>query len=281
MIGKDLKEIGESEISALISNAVAEGRTIEYKRDLPGNSDAEKKEFLADASSFANAAGGDLIFGLEENQGVPTQFRGVQAADLDLEVRRMDSVLAAGLSPRIRYATKVVTAAGGTRGLVVRVERSWSGPHRVVFQGHDKFYGRNSAGKYPLDVNELRAAFTLATTVTERIRAFRADRLIALGNNQTPLPFVDSPKVVLHCIPVESFAGQQNYDLLPFYQNTVGLPPMGTTTWNNRLNLDGVLIFSSHRPCHSYTQLYRNGIIEVVQGRILAHEYEGRPEHCV
>jgi hypothetical protein len=24
--------------------------------------------------------------------------------------------------------------------LVVRVERSWSGPHRVVFQGSDKFY---------------------------------------------------------------------------------------------------------------------------------------------
>jgi hypothetical protein len=51
---------------------------------------------------------------------------------------------------------------------------------------------------------------------------------------------------------------------------------MGTTAWNNRLNLDGVLIFSTHQPCHSYTQLYRNGIIEVVQGRILAHEYERR-----
>jgi hypothetical protein len=194
MIARDLREIGEAEFSALIANAVAEGRTIEYKRDLPGNSDADKKEFLADASSFANTAGGDLIFGLEESQGVASQFRGVQSADLDQEMRRMDSILAAGLSPRIRYATKIVTAANGARAVVVRVERSWSGPHRVVFQGNDKFYGRNSAGKYPLDVNELRAAFTLATTVTERIRAFRTDRLIALGNNETPLPFVDAPR---------------------------------------------------------------------------------------
>jgi len=33
--------------------------------------------------------------------------------------------------------------------LVVRSERSWIGPHRVVLKGHDKFYARNSAGNIP------------------------------------------------------------------------------------------------------------------------------------
>lgn len=56
--------IAEADLLALISNAVSEGRTIDYKRELPGNSDGEKKEFLADVSSFANTSGGDLIFGL-------------------------------------------------------------------------------------------------------------------------------------------------------------------------------------------------------------------------
>jgi len=146
----------------------------------------------------------------------------------------------------------------------------------VVFQGHDKFYGRNSAGKYPLDVNELRAAFTLSSTAAERIRAFRTDRIIALANNQTPLPFVDTPKVVLHCIPLQSFADQVRYNVLPYYEDQRRLQPMGTSIWDVRLNLEGVIAFGTHTPCHTYTQLYRTGIIEVVQGSTLSHEYQGK-----
>jgi hypothetical protein len=276
MIPRPLNDIAEADLTALIGNGVAEGRTIDYKRTLPGNSDTDKKEFLADTPSFANTGGGDLVFGMDEAGGLPTRVVGVQAADLDLEIRRLDSILAAGLSPRIRYGMRTVTTAAGERVLVIRVERSWAGPHRVVFQQHDKFYGRNSAGKYPLDVNELRAAFTLSSTATERNRAFRTDRIIALSNNQTPLPFMVSPKVVFHCIPLEAFAGTAQYDVRPLYDNPVPLSPMGTTVWDRRLNLDGVLAFGAQQPCPSYTQLYRNGVIEVVQGRILAHEYEGR-----
>ncbi len=168
MIPKFLTEIAEADLLALITDGVAEGRTIDYKRLLPGNADMEKKEFLADASSFANTVGGDLVFGMDEAAGLPTQITGVQTADFDAEIRRLDSILAAGLSPRIRSSTQIVTLAAGGRVIVIRVQRSWNGPHRVVFQGHDKFYGRNSAGKYPLDVNELRAAFTLSNTATER-----------------------------------------------------------------------------------------------------------------
>jgi FkbM family methyltransferase len=51
MIPKRLAEITEDDLLALISNGVAEGRVLEYKRDLPGNSDGDKKEFLADSNS--------------------------------------------------------------------------------------------------------------------------------------------------------------------------------------------------------------------------------------
>jgi hypothetical protein len=276
MISKRLDDITEQVLAALINNGVREGRTVDYKRGLPGSSDADKKEFLADVSSFANTATGDLVFGMDEDQGLPTQVTGVQAADLDLEIRRLESILAAGLSPRIRYAIRVVSIANGQRVLVMRVERSWIGPHRVIFQGHDKFYGRNSAGKYPLDVNELRTAFTLSSTAIERIRGFRTDRIIGLANNETPIPFVEDPKIVLHCIPVDSFASQTQYDILPFYEDLMRLRPMGTTTWDRRLNFEGVLAFGTPQPAHTYTQLYRTGVIEVVNGHALATEHQGR-----
>jgi hypothetical protein len=277
MIPKALNEIAESDLLALISNGVEEGRSIDYKRETPGSSDGDKKEFLADASSFANSGGGDLVFGMEEVSGLPTNLAGLASEDLDFEIRRLDSILAAGLSPRARYATKIITLATGRRSLVLRVERSWIGPHRVVFQGHDKFYGRNSAGKYPLDVNELRAAFTLSSSAIERIRAFRTDRIIALNKNETPIPFVDAPKLVLHCIPLESFADETRRDVLPLLDNPLQMMPMGASSWNTRLNLEGVLAFSYREPCNAYTQVYRNGVLEAVQGRILAQQYEGRP----
>src|SRR5216683_7744695 len=104
---------------------------------------------------------------MDEAQGLPTQLTGFQSANADMEIRRLESILASGLDPRIRYAARVIPCSGGLKSLVIRVDRSWTGPHRVVFKGHDKFYGRNSAGKYPLDVNELRGAFTLSGSTTE------------------------------------------------------------------------------------------------------------------
>lgn len=53
MIAKDIEEITEEVLQALIDNKVSEQKTIEYKQALPGNSEKDKKEFLADVSSFA------------------------------------------------------------------------------------------------------------------------------------------------------------------------------------------------------------------------------------
>jgi hypothetical protein len=276
MIPKNMSDISEDDLTALISNGVAEGRSIDYKQDLPGNADADKKEFLADVSSFANTVGGDLIFGMDEDQGVPTSITGVQASDLDAVIQRMENMLRSGISPRIRYEIGTIVTQSGQKVLVIRIERSWSAPHRVVFQNHDKFYGRNASGKYPLDVNELRAAFTLSNTVVERIRSFRTDRIIDITDGRMPMPFVDSPTVVLHCIPLDSFASQTQYDVLPFYENPTWLLPMGTTSVGRRLNLEGLISYGTHQPCHTYTQLYRNGVIEAVNGKILAHDYKGR-----
>lgn len=275
MILKPLNSVSEADLQILITNAVPEGKTIEYKELLPGNADAEKKEFLADVSSFANTVGGDLIFGITEDQGTPASIVGVIANDLDLELRRLDSIIMSGLDPRIRYAVRVVDCNGGRRIIVIRCERSWSGLHRVVFKGHDKFYGRNSAGKYPLDVAELRTAFTLSGTVNERIANFRTDRIIALSNNDTPIPFVESPKIILHC-PIESFAAQPRYNVLQYFDHPERLKPMSASGWDRNINLDGIVSYSGNDPAYSYTQLYRNGVIEVVHGLLLEHEHKGR-----
>jgi len=278
MIPKPLGQITEADLQGLIMNAVREGRTIEYKSALPGNADNDRREFLADVSSIANTSGGDLIYGMEEDQGTPTRIVGVAMADADLEIRRLESIVSDGLEPRIRYLMRLIPCAAG-KVFIIRTEKSWVGPHRVVFRGHDKFYGRNAGGKYPLDVTELRTAFTLSGGITDKIRAFRTDRIIDLGNNVMPLPFVTGAKLILHVLPVEAFAGQPQYDVYQVLGRRGELQPMSATAWDERINLEGVIGFanSADKPplVRSYIQLYRNGIIETLNGTLLNAKYEG------
>jgi len=279
MIYKRLEEVGEFDLDHLLTNSVIEGKTIEYKKVLPGNSDGDKKEFLADVSSFANTTGGDLIFGIDETQGAPVGIPGLALSDPDLEVRRLDSIINDGLEPRIRFATRIVQRNGKLPVLIVRTERSWIGPHRVIFKGYDKFYARNSAGKQPMDVSELRTAFTLAGSVTERIRQFREDRIAKLHNNKTPVSIMPgNSRTILHCIPLESFSRAVQYDVLKFSQDTAKVPPIITGGgWSSRINLDGLVTYSSGADgAMAYTQLFRNGTIEAVEAYWLNVTHDGK-----
>lgn len=64
--GLPVVQIDAAQLEALRADGVREGRQLEYKECLPGNSDDDKREFLADVTSLANAAGGDLIFGVRD-----------------------------------------------------------------------------------------------------------------------------------------------------------------------------------------------------------------------
>src|SRR5258708_31415923 len=146
MIPENINTITLANIERLIADRVPEGKTIEYKSALPGGSDGDKKEFLADVSSFANTSGGDLVFGIEENQGIPERVTPLAIADVDLEQRRLDSLIRDGIRPRLTYAIRVIELPDNKRVLVIRVDRGWTAPYRVTFQGHDKFYARTTAG---------------------------------------------------------------------------------------------------------------------------------------
>ena len=68
MINCPINEINKTNIETLITDNIEESRTLEYKEELSIGTDNEKKEFLADVSSFANALGGDIIYGIKEER---------------------------------------------------------------------------------------------------------------------------------------------------------------------------------------------------------------------
>ncbi len=268
---KALSSINQSDLQLLIDDKVMEGKEYEYKIALPGTSESDKKEFLADVSSFANSIGGDLIYGIEEAEGVPIRIAALQNVNVDSEILRLENLMRDGIAPRIPgIAIQAVTVTAGTV-LVVRIPRSWSSPHMVTFGGSSKFYARNSAGKYPLDVNELRAAFTMSSTAVDLARAFRLDRIAKLVSENTPVKVSTDALYVLHVIPLASLyptkqlgaaSLQQAADPLMYALKDHAVVNV------HRPNLDGLLFYGMNRSGQildrSYVQLFRNGIIEFV-----------------
>jgi len=275
MIAKDIEEITEEDLQALRDNKVSEGKTIEYKQSLPSRSDSGKKEFLADVSSFANASGGDLIYGIIEDRrtGIPKSLEGLTIENTAEEILRLENMIRDGIEPRIPSVNipPPIPLKNSKVALIIRVHKSYSSPHRVKYGGHDKFYSRCSNGKYPLDVAELRTAFNLSETITERIRNFRLDRISKIYANETPVPFYENAKIVLHLIPIIAFNLAQSYDIEKINSQSDKTHPIGCNVCNSRYNLDGILTYYGARndKSDSYVQFFRNGIIEAVNGIIL------------
>jgi predicted HTH transcriptional regulator len=134
MLNKVLEQLDLKDLESLVQNSVSEGKSIEYKLSLPGNSDKDKKEFLADVSSFANTLGGDLIFGIKEEKGVAKNIAGVFISDIDAEIRKYDNLIRDGIEPRIQVAIRPIPVNENKIILIMRINKSWTGPHRVKFQ---------------------------------------------------------------------------------------------------------------------------------------------------
>jgi len=209
--GKKFEEINQADLENLIAFQFREGKFVDYKREPSLAKPLDKKEFLADVSSFANTSGGHLLIGMEENNGVPTAISPINLNNPDQEIARLDHLSGAGIRPRI-YGLKIHPVKIGEKYvLVIRVPKSWQGLHMITFDGHDRFYGRNSHGKYPLDVEEIRGAFSLFESGYDRIRNFRADRIAKIiGNVELPVETKENlAKGVLHIIP---FSMIERYD---------------------------------------------------------------------
>jgi hypothetical protein len=278
-LNKPLESISEADLQALVSDGVPEGKVIEYKDSLPDDSHDDKKEFLADVSSFSNAAGGHLLFGIEEDAGVPVQICGLQDIDPDADILRLENMLRDNIEPRIPGLSMRAIQTSSGSVVVVRVPRSWAQPHVVKLQRHWRFYSRNSAGKYPLDVSELRGQFLLSETRAERVREFRAERLGKIVSDETPVTLIEGAKTVFHIIPFGAF-DPVLADVAVLEKDVLHFSPIDTGSIDGwRYNLDGLVTYAfAHDPSSacSYLQIFRNGCIEAVEASMM-HVLEGKP----
>ena len=127
---KPLDSVSAQDLQELVDDQVIEQKTLEYKRDLPGKTDSDRKEFLCDVSSFANTASGHIVYGIREEDGKPAEVIG--GAPWPIQVRRLpvsktccetdlDHGFRGSDSPSSNSQT-------GSNAMVIRVPSSWAKP---------------------------------------------------------------------------------------------------------------------------------------------------------
>ncbi len=279
VFGKLIDEIGLDDLKALVEARTPEGRRLELKDDHYGRNDNAKREFAADISAMANSQGGYLLIGIDEENGLASRLVGVEHPNPDELVLGVSQAIRASIEPQILGFRVRWIATEGTRGvLIIQVDRSWNGPHRVTVAHDSRFFLRGENGKHPMSVDELRRAFLFASELEERIRRFRTERLQRLIADEGPLE-VDASQVrlILHLVLRAAFTDVVQ---LQFGPHEIGIPPIGARGgFNPMRSMDGFVTYSGPEErfdsVRAFSTLFRNGTVEAV-AKVHSWEKDGR-----
>ncbi len=274
-------DIDGDRLQLLIESGLREGPRLDFKECLPGDSEAERREFTADVCSFANTTGGDLIFGVAERRdedGRPTGegcIVGLPGFNFDRVRLRLESIIRTGIEPRLAVQFHEIQCLHGPPCLLVRVPRAWDGLHMVRVANVNRFYGRTAGGRYLLDVREIARGFASRASAREQAAAFRRERIVRIASGDTPVPLSDERKLIVHAVPFGT--DEQMWPQLMAKGTNVAatmreaiVAPMCASYSSfgsgDLFNLDGCVTYTSvSGEAHAaYAQLFRHGAIEVV-----------------
>jgi len=266
---KRLDELEAADLRLLVEDQISECKTIDYKRTLPGRADSDRKEFLHDVASFANASGGHLVYGMKEEQGIATEILGLRDINTDQETARLEEMIRSGIRPRIYgIQIKAISVQEGVWALILRIPKSWNPPHQVTFQSDMRFSARGQTGKYLMDVDELRSTLEVADAIGEKARNFRLERVAKVFAGETPSQVVEGGHIVLHFLPLSAFTGRTNLSFSRGNSNWPFEPPsFEGGGFSSRNCYEGYVFTSGHPKVDAYRLYFRSGAMEYVDFR--------------
>lgn len=149
---------------------------------------------------------------------------------------------------------------------IFRVPQSYVGPHIV---NGEKFYGRNNAGKYPLDFVEIKQRFTLSNQVQEKIKHYHLERIMKIKANEGYWELQNGAALLINIVPLQSFSESVYVSALTqdrFKLNTL----FGAGSYDHKIQFEGIAgLYAS-----SYHHINRQGIIEIADKQLLNFEQD-------
>ncbi len=181
----------------LISNQVAEAFDLDFKSEMYGSSDRDKRDAAIDVAALANTAGGLLILGIEEDdQARASAAPGVALSEAD--ERRIRQIVGSNVVPMPAIdVLRIPDPARAEHGLVlIAVPRSPLAPHAVLVNEGLRYPKRNGATTRYLSEPEVadayRERFAAAQRQVDRAREIEADALNRLATTDDQMWIVVS-----------------------------------------------------------------------------------------
>lgn len=255
------------EVEFLVDNNVTETKIVEYKSDLDLHKEQVVSTLLKPICAFANSNDGYVIYGIKELPDKSLQLIGISLCDTPDEIKlKIENCVRNCTEPKIIDTDIAIHRLEKNNNFIViiRVKKSWYGPHRET--KNNRFYGRNSAGTYPMDIPEIRNSFNLSSNLIDKIKDFVTKRLVDIEARDTIVPMEIGANVVLHVVPLSAYTvGHQNTAIeLNQVANLWRPNEYRFTSWHPRIVLEGLIGKSSKTKQSNdrYDLLFRNGIIE-------------------
>lgn len=263
----NLENLNDSELREIIIGK-EEGRFLDFKSNINLDTPEEKREFLADVSSFANSMGGDLLIGVKEENGVATDVLGIELENPDKFKQKIENLIRDCIKPNLpSFQFKVIHLYSGNYLVLISLNESFNKPHAVTVSKNLRVYTRNSIGKQPLDIFEIKDLVLESSSIKDKVAQFHQNRIFAIKNSNLPFMFENeaSAKFVIHVIPHNSFFKTLEVDFNEIKKWTELLSPLSSDYSEQSLNFDGILSCTYGRDysfVRKYFQLFRNGIVE-------------------
>lgn len=143
----DISEI--QDIQNLIDSGIKESLTLEYKKELGKN-----KEIAIDISAFANTSGGVIVYGVEEERGIPISLSWINNKGIK---ERIENVILSNIQPKLEgYKIKQIDNPSNREKsvFVVTIPESINVPHMANY----RYYKRHHFKSEPMDDYEVKDA---------------------------------------------------------------------------------------------------------------------------
>lgn len=156
--GKPASQITPADIRRLRDERTQEDQFLDYKRDPYPANEAGKREMIKDVSAFANAAGGYILIGVDEDgEGRASAITGVTDAS-GVQRSIVDRCLTL-IEPRLTQLDVSNIDVDGRTVIVCYIPESGQKPHAAIpDREHHYFYQRYQAGVKLMTVTEVRHA---------------------------------------------------------------------------------------------------------------------------
>jgi len=283
-----IASISSVTIQNLVEQRVRESRHLDYKGKYHLSSrnpriEDERSELRKDAAAFANADGGHIIVGVEEEElagkrtGYPAQARGI--SDAEDARRAIAGALAAGIDPPIRFEIASVPGFADGDCIVIHIPPSQRRPHRV--ENTRRIPVRRGEENTEMDMDQIREMILLSDGLWTRAEQWLDARVAALTKQRlVGVPVLRgaglSPTITIHIGSREALERGRTDKLIDDAVRHAGdwIPPGGA---NPTHTFDGYLLPNgTYEESTAYVLALRSGWVEFAASLNLQRSFDDR-----